>query len=570
MAENLFDIDVEGWSARNKNRPLPSLFKEVLQNALDESASKIIITTAPNVLTIRDDSPKGVEELSQLYTIYSSGKEGDSPTVRGRMGRGLKEFITATSKTIIRTTTGTLEFDVENLERKQSPECIESGTIVEAYGKWSVADIKSIKSLVKHIIVPRNMTIELDGECFGYKSPDLVSAGFLPTVIFDNGSEEVISRHTNINMFSSEKGCICEMGIPIQEIDAPYVIDIQQRVPMNPNRSQVGKDYIEMVYDKILNDRLEDIPEDFLGSAWVQGAVSRCYISITLRQYVRKFFGSEPDHILLGTTSVPDDKARQLKFQVIPKKSISKELRKALGRILNDTRYVVEQLDAEKQKEEVETKAHEERFLEFAKKIASICTPKEYKFGIFNAKKDSTGSATVAYHEDDKIMFNRREIDFDNILYQDNIGTIIHELCHEHTGIHETDFKEMYENYTGLVIREILNFPKDFEKYSINRIKARASQGYRLLLDINKAKEFGWEWDEEVIVSAMGSEMKIISMTKMFEITVPLKKMVCCPPRKRKLERNSLDIAKWFDIVDWDSDGSINADIRFINFVERL
>ena len=63
------------------------------------------------------------------------------------------------------------------------------------------------------------------------------------------------------------------MGIPIQEIELPYDVDVQQKVAMPPNRDTVSEKYLQDIYAEVLNAMHELMREDDFRETWVRNAM---------------------------------------------------------------------------------------------------------------------------------------------------------------------------------------------------------------------------------------------------------------------------------------------------------
>ena len=63
------------------------------------------------------------------------------------------------------------------------------------------------------------------------------------------------------------------MGIFIQDIDAPFDINVLQKVPLPPNRDTVRDKYLQDIYAELLNVAVDDLTEDTQDEVWVTLAV---------------------------------------------------------------------------------------------------------------------------------------------------------------------------------------------------------------------------------------------------------------------------------------------------------
>src|SRR6202007_1943203 len=78
------------------------------------------------------------------------------------------------------------------------------------------------------------------------------------------------------NLRKGEKsGWIYEMGIPVQQIDTKFNIDVQQRIPMNDNRDVVNYGYLPTVFAAILDNIIHTISKPILKERWVLAGLGR-------------------------------------------------------------------------------------------------------------------------------------------------------------------------------------------------------------------------------------------------------------------------------------------------------
>ena len=104
-----------------------------------------------------------------------------------------------------------------------------------------------------------------------------VAEGILHTVLATGIGQPLrySYRKTKIDIFEPRngEGHIYEMGITIQPLDMPYDVDIQQKVPMPPNRDTVTARYLQDVYSHVLSVVADDLDQSEASESWVQMAV---------------------------------------------------------------------------------------------------------------------------------------------------------------------------------------------------------------------------------------------------------------------------------------------------------
>src|SRR6266850_1251428 len=168
-ARAIFEASPEGLRAQNMARSAAHLLRELIQNVLDEAASKCAVTVEYKAgrgvyVSVEDDVPGGIRDERLIFTIWMSDKQ-DQPTKRGRMGRGMKELISVSDWTLIRTVgKAAVEFksepggDWSRSHRAGLPR--ESGTLVEAEVRaWKAKDCAEIIAYVKRIRPPQGIEL---------------------------------------------------------------------------------------------------------------------------------------------------------------------------------------------------------------------------------------------------------------------------------------------------------------------------------------------------------------------------------------------------------------------------
>ena len=65
---------------------------------------------------------------------------------------------------------------------------------------------------------------------------------------------------------------IGEMGIPVQETDCPWTIDVSIKVPLSPQRDAIKDTYLQDLYAEVLNTVADDLTEDQVSDTWVKVA----------------------------------------------------------------------------------------------------------------------------------------------------------------------------------------------------------------------------------------------------------------------------------------------------------
>lgn len=338
-----FRFDAEGFRALNKGRPPAELARELIQNSFDEQPStvKALVTRedkGAGVILVIEDDAGGIRDPATLWTVYKSDKK-DDPTKRGRMGRGLKEAIVVSDNAVITSTLGTVAFERSmrggkpHWRRQMRNEKSVKGThLTFRFKNWGPREADAIVSYLRTILPPPGVTFLVNAEERVVPVPWRVLALDLPTVVFDmeEGAEKKVRQTAQVHVHEGLVGpdgepWLFEMGIPVQPIDCPWSVDVQQRVPMNPNRNAVSVQYLRSLYAQLLNMVGEEVHKDLLRDQWVNEAVqSRVELRPEVKDVIVKAWTKGA---LLATTSAEAKAAEGHHLDVVLASEIPKAVR---------------------------------------------------------------------------------------------------------------------------------------------------------------------------------------------------------------------------------------------------
>lgn len=266
----VFEVDPEGWRETNAGRPAAQLVRELIQNVFDEAATELAVSltwdaTAGASLEVVDNVPGGIRDPSLVFTIWKSDKQ-DSPTKRGRMGRGLKELISVSDRTLIVTEGGpAIEFVRHRGGKwdRTSPRKLrpEAGTKVLAeIGAWRKRDVDGAIEYLRRMRAPAGLRFTVNGVEVPRVDATEAYTLKLPTVVFcDDGATRAMRERvgeTTVELFPEAEPWIYEMGIPVEPTDYPLSIDVGQRVPLREKRDTVTDAYRKELFAKLLNVRI--------------------------------------------------------------------------------------------------------------------------------------------------------------------------------------------------------------------------------------------------------------------------------------------------------------------------
>jgi hypothetical protein len=571
----VFDVDLSGWIAKNRGRAMSALIKEPIQNAMDENVSVIKVTLKEGYVEIEDDSELGIEELKNVFTLFASGK-ADNPTKRGRMGRGLKEFISACDFAEVRTTTGTVFFNVNDQTRDvdESVRTSAGTIIIGKTERWGNSNLAEALMFLRRMLMPEGMTliVNVNGEdhVIEYREPEsIIYPAYLTTVWIENGYEKKLGKSCNLEIHrtTEKNGYLCEMGIPVQPLECPYILNVQQRIPMNPNRDAAAVESVEEILARFINQN--DFTYEELKKAWIQKRLGDYRITTSVvKDFMHRLFG---DNVIVGTNGAHNDNARQHGYVVIKKSNVSDEFYDRLKKILPTATSVCKEIESQISRMEVPAKSSEKYLLNFVELLAREVLEEEYEVGIMECQPDSKGFLTMADHFNDgstaKICLNRlAEFNWQVPFAPENTSVIIHELSHYYSKEHDMLFHDYYEKLFSKFMNLVVTKPELFKEYTGNHIFGRKSEDCNLLLDIELADEYGLDWAMDARVTATGSLLNIYLPNHGIQLTVGLKNP-CDYSRtyKRTMHRNKLNVNRWMEDIAWNENGTVEVKIEKVN-----
>ena len=283
-------ISTEGFSSFNKSRPQGHLVKELVQNSFDaigEGGGTVDLGyhhdgSAFHVSCC--DSGAGIEDLAAMRVVYLTFKV-DSHLKRGRFGRGFKEILSVAKSATVSSGGGQIQFVTENgrqVTRVVSKPDAQRGTAVEMMFDWPPETIGEFDSYFSRFLVPDGVTFRLNGRTLPPRPVRFLIAAQLPTEIYhaERHSWQKPRRKTTIELVETRDGetpHIYEMGIPVAETEwtVPFHANIQQRVPMNPNRDALASGYARRIHTACLPTIValldaQELTADWIGAAGVE------------------------------------------------------------------------------------------------------------------------------------------------------------------------------------------------------------------------------------------------------------------------------------------------------------
>ena len=288
--KNRFEVSTQGMRALHEGRPLWQLVKELIANCWDEEINfcKVDISHEGRGLiqiTVEDDGA-GFQDITDSWTLMKPTAKRAKADVRGRFNIGEKELLSVAKYATIETVGHTVKFPKEGGRFKRKNDRTVGTKILATVGGRQ-EEIQECVDMLVTFIPPQGVEYTVTSDAAEVKplvkreKVDDVEA-ILKTVIADDPNSPVrtTKRKTRIDVYrpiddgdEDKKGGIYEMGIYIQDTEMPYDVDINQKVPLPPNRDVVSDSYLQDVYAETLNVTMDILNEVEAGNAWVTTAV---------------------------------------------------------------------------------------------------------------------------------------------------------------------------------------------------------------------------------------------------------------------------------------------------------
>lgn len=461
MTNGLFDISDDGWIKQNKGRDPWELLREAIQNALDTHSRVWVKVNVRNGKVVVTDEGPGFEKLSDAWTVYG-GNKGDDHTKRGRFSRGLKELVAGVVYLKVATTSGTVEFFVNEGRREESDVSRNKGTkIVAQNDDWTKEDFDKLKKYLSSFWAPENQDIvyEVKGgkrTVITREKPDFTTPWQLKTVVYEDQEKKTPRKTADVHIKKTNKGDgrIYEMGIPVNmDEEFPYWIDVQQRVPLAEQRNEVDSTYRKKVMSALLNEVHEDLTKSEMKADWVTEVLNHYNTTTDVKEsYVEKVIRDNRKKGVLVKGSEPaNDKVKNHGYQVFDTSRAGHAVSKAVREVAQSADEVAGAIQ-KRQEVQVEPTPEEQEMLDRAKEIAESLGYPELRFQMWELGSGADGSITKADHHDNGIIrLNRDALDWGK-WDSARMGMIVHEISHEHGMGHDADwYSAMETNFSKLL-----------------------------------------------------------------------------------------------------------------------
>jgi len=453
-----FQISNEGWRRLSAGRPLSRLLLEGLQNSFDTGALHVDVVVDAEEIVLEDDARDGIGDLALVYTVFLSDKQ-DSPTLRGRMGRGLKELIAAMDGARVETVGSTVVFDREGRHTLRSDRAV--GTRIVLTRASDADEIREAQDTLRLVIPPEGTELRLNGKVVRRPESLLtLTECELETVVVRDGMERYVERPTTLSLYEPRKGQtphLYEMGIPLEPVGTPWHVDVGQRVPAGARRAHVPEAYKLRVKQLLLEllirhyfDRAE------LKHDWVAEVLSRCEVSAaTLDAYVSRVF---PRGAVLGGSARANDKAKQLGAHVVDVSALPRGLGQALERAMPRADDFVRRRESEAGERPASPTVAQRRFARFVVGLAEAIAGQRVRVRFVSRRllDDRLLETACTDPEGGEIRFNvLASLAWDDPTDPTTLGIVLHEIAHLDCPEHDRVFIDRLQLLAGKALRHL-------------------------------------------------------------------------------------------------------------------
>ena len=443
MSKDRLTVSTEGMRELHAAREPWSLVKELIQNSWDEAPNATVcdVIVAPlmertnevprrALITVEDDGG-GFSNIEDAYTLMRSTSKRSDPTKRGRFNIGEKEIVAVSVEAIVETVGYTVSFPKEGgrtIKRNKRT----SGTRIQVVMPWGKRKREGLIEMLKQFR-PTDCRLIVNGEEVAQPDPLATRVVTLPTVLQDGIGEPMrpTNRKTRIDVLKpAGKPFLYEMGIPVQEIDLAYSVDVLQKIPMPPNRDTVGTAYMKHIAAEVLNATYEILEPDGFAETWVRSGLESDRIEKdAVKATVTKRYGNK---VAMWS---PDTNANMLAaesgYEVLHPRSMSREERENLKRMAGVTSTAQLFGRTYAPAEDVPTNEIKKKFADWVKMLATRCELTANVRFILLKGSDAAAQCT-ANTRTPTVTFNTCHLNDDWFASRgpEQLRLIIHELAH--------------------------------------------------------------------------------------------------------------------------------------------
>ena len=472
--KSFFEVDVKGLRSLLGEKSKTFLVNELVQNAWDENITKCKLDITQEgrgkvQIRVEDDSPEGFRDITHAYTLFSDTYKRRDTTKRGRFNLGEKLVLAVCFNygAEISTTKGTIEFHPKkgriNHRTKR-----EKGTVFTGTFRATKAEYQELMEHVNLLIPPEGITFIVNGSKVVAKPIFKKFNANLATEIYDDetGFMKPTKRNTYVHLLEHDnQSYIYEMGIPIAAIECKWHIDVQQKIPLTLDRSEVKPSYLQDIYAEVLNHTYDDIEDEEASDSWVRDGFSdskriekKAVDTVLKKRFGDKFLAKTPndpvandDSLAHGYHNVSGSELSKDEWDSIKKHDGMKSTHEKFG-----TEYRFGDYDC------IEPTEKQRVMIDFIKKIArDFLDINNLKVEL--VEQDIIGRGRIADYSPGQLRIASRRIGVSKLTYR-NLDLIIHELCHHYGNHTEIGYLREITSLGAQLTFKALDEPRYFDE----------------------------------------------------------------------------------------------------------
>jgi hypothetical protein len=292
-----FEVDRRGLAEIAKRRGMSFIITEPIQNAWDEATTRVevemtAVPGAPKVdLVVRDDSPDGFRDLADSYMMFRTSYKLANPEQRGRFNVGEKLLLAVADEARIESTTGSVIFGPNG--RTSGRKKTAAGTVLTARLRMTREELAEAIAFSGLLIPP--VTTVVNGRTLPARDALAESERYLWTE--DAGPDGgFVSRYRAATVrifptFVGERPHLYEMGIPVDEVECAWHVEVGQKIPLSVDRSSVRWGYREDVQKIAAEMMAAQMTDQDARAGWASTALGSMEDEDAIRALVKKRFG---------------------------------------------------------------------------------------------------------------------------------------------------------------------------------------------------------------------------------------------------------------------------------------
>lgn len=467
MPKARFEVSTEGMRELQTGREPWQLAKELVANAWDESTTvcHVILKSTGSrkaTLSVYDDGG-GFSKLEDAWTLMGPTPKRGNPTVRGRFNIGEKEILSVAVSAVIKTSGKIVSFPKTGGRLIRNNPKPFAGTQIDCVLPWGPRQVENTINKLKTLLPPKGIRYTVNDETVPYTQPSQVIETTLDTTIQDRVNEPMrgTRRKTTLEIYPAGTGMLYEMGIPVQPIECPFLVNVMQKVPMPPNRDVVRDSYLQDIYATVLNATATEIED--VSATWVRAGIEDKDVEPdTVKTVMQRRYG---DKVLLWSSDQQaNERAEQAGYEIVHGRTLGQGERLAMESIgLQHTSDRFPSLFGE-----AETIPYQEwtegmkAVADYAKRLARELIHRGISVSMYRMPKSDT-AADWSFTNTLSFNVSRLGKGWFNKITPATTSLLLHEFAHTDGTGHNWEYQRRLQDLAGKAVHLALDKPEIFK-----------------------------------------------------------------------------------------------------------